>query len=1001
MKRTKTIFTGALALMLALHANAQTEPVIINGSIIDWYVYGPDIHSSSNICWHQQNTGGGSDDSPCNYGLMSINTSKAKAVEIDQTARKTTGISEFDFMIRHHVLYSNASGVYVGNNTYYSFFMGEGDEWTGNMETEVGSENYTVKVRKWTWDGVDSETGLYTNVKYQYVNTIKTQPIDLTYDPYNDVVYGVFYDGSTYKIGTIDLETLKVTYISKEGLLYGAPQCIAVNSKGVLYTIDASGNVCTVDKKDGTLTTIGNVGFTSQARRMSATFDLRTDKLYWVGFINNGKSSESTSGTNTTLSASQGGRDTGLFEVNTQTGAATLIGELYQEIGAHLEGGNLVYDGYRGLQMTGIYVKDCFTRKDHDLRIMLTSTPVQMKPKEQGTVKVNVKNVGTQLALAKNYVVKLWVNGTCVEVRDRDHDTEPVDNLSAGVSQELTFTFQAPAKSGELQIYATVEYTEDEQTSNNTTETASVNLLVGYTLPNVTLTGSAVDNEDSQTARVTLSWSNPKGHVVEGAEDFTAFTYDGLNDWIMVDGDGGYTQKPNNMFDTVDYPNWGTPKAFIVMDPFKAGLGPDLNSGGEKWLAHNGNQYFAAFFSAKKEGDQAVECDNSDYMVSPELTGDAQTVKFWAKGYRGLETAGMQTDMAFNETVEILYTTDASNVDPTTYSVAKEEFTIDDKAWTLYSAELPAGTKRFALHRTSLKRQYTEPTEEDPQSYEIPGTGSFVMMIDDVEFDIAPKTVKSYKIYQNGQFLSEVAAVDNQDAYQYVINSAGFADVFVVTAVYEEAESADSNPYGVTLTEADKLVTPPYYGETWDITAGSYMMYASEYSCFLEGNRSQTMNVCIDGTDIYIQGISGEYTTSWIKGTLADGKATFPTAQFIAHNSYVNGQLQSAQAETDAPVDIVFAYDSEAGTLTLDASMGIIENDNTTTIAHTYAYWEGLVLTNPTTGIHQVDIVEGEETVIGYFNLHGQQVDPTTKGLLIKQVRLSDGTLKTQKVMVQ
>ena len=79
-------------------------------------------------------------------------------------------------------------------------------------DTEYGSETYTVKVRKWTWDEG------YQNVAYQNVATMTTQPIDLTYDPLYDKVYGVFYNGSSYKIGTLDMETFEVTTISTEGL---------------------------------------------------------------------------------------------------------------------------------------------------------------------------------------------------------------------------------------------------------------------------------------------------------------------------------------------------------------------------------------------------------------------------------------------------------------------------------------------------------------------------------------------------------------------------------------------------------------------------------------------------------------------------------------------------------------------------------------------------------------------------------------------------------------
>ena len=82
MKTKKLLALAAMAAMtlVPLGANAQeaeSEPVVINGSLINWYYYGKDMHSSD-IGWQQQPTGGGAwideegvahaDGAP-NYGL--------------------------------------------------------------------------------------------------------------------------------------------------------------------------------------------------------------------------------------------------------------------------------------------------------------------------------------------------------------------------------------------------------------------------------------------------------------------------------------------------------------------------------------------------------------------------------------------------------------------------------------------------------------------------------------------------------------------------------------------------------------------------------------------------------------------------------------------------------------------------------------------------------------------------------------------------------------------
>ena len=782
--KMKKLFAGMLASMLIMPATAQ-EPVVINGSLINWYYYGKDYTgSTSGDSWNQQSAGSGAwiDDEgvahatgDANYGLMSFTLNPGATKPL---------LPEWN--IRNTVLYSNTGGVYTGD-AYYSFFMSE-TGWENGMDGEYGSESYVVKVRKWTWDGVDETTGLYKNVKYQQVATMTTQPIDLTYDPMNDIVYGIFYDGNTYKFGTLDMETFKVTNISREGIIYGAPQCIAINSKGEIYAIDASGYVYTVNKTDGTLTTIGNVGFKSQDKRMSATFDFRTDKLYWIGFMNNGKKSADTSGTDNTMTIEEGGRDTGLYEVSTTNGVATLIGKtdfvdveiLYDDQGA-IVGANT--NKYGKMQMTGIYVENSFTKLNKDLRVLLKKYPTQMKVGDRGSVTVNVKNIGLNTIRGSKYVVNLYVgNELAGTINNTDDDEIYTRDLDKSTSQDYTFYFTAN-KAGNVEIYAEVVYADDEQQANNRTTVTSIIVLSGKTLPNVTLAGV------QSNGVLNLSWTDPKGHICDGAEDYAAFSYDGLNDWTMIDGDGGYTQKPNNQFGTVDFPNWNTPKAFIVMEPYAAGLGPDHNLGGEKWLAHSGKQYFAGFYSAVPD---AGEVDNNDYMVSPLLSGEAQTISFWAKGYRGTEATGYQTEMAFNETLEVLYTTDADNLDPTTYTIIKETFKVNDKAWEQYLAELPAGAKHFALHRNSAKREYTE---YEGATVEVPETGSFVMMIDDIEFNVAAMTVTGYKVYKNGTLLTTLDA----STTTYTARRIEDSDTFTVKTVYGDSESADSNPISIDI----------------------------------------------------------------------------------------------------------------------------------------------------------------------------------------------------------
>ncbi len=769
----KKFCAGAMMALLGLPAMAQAEdPVVIKGNLIDWYYYGKDIHSSD-IGWHQQSTGGGAwidslgvshATGASNYGLMAL------TINSNNPGKPLLP----SFLIRNHILYSNCGGVYVGGNVYYSFFGHEKNA-TENIDNELGSEEYEILVRKWTWD-LD-EQGNYVNVKYETVGTFYNQPTDLTYDPLNDIVYGVFSIGDDgYKLGTLNMETFQITYISREAMpLTGELRTLAVNSKGQLFGTDKSGNVFEVSTVDGTLRTIGNMGFPNQQKMQSATFDFRTDKLYWLGFMNNGKSSNDPAGTNTTATVAEGGRDTGLYEINTETGEATLIGKTdFKDVILEYDDYGNITDSkeniYGKMQMTGIYVEGAFTKAAKDLRTYFAETPVQMKNGEPGSnnVTVTVKNIGLEKVLAKNYVVKFYADGQLVGTIDRDGDgtneENCTDNLEAGKAIQLTFTYNASTTPGNHVLKVEVEYADDEQLRNNSAE-ASVRVLTDKMLPQVKLEG--VQNGNG----LDLSWQNPNGRIVEGAEDFVPFTYSGLGEWTMYDGDKAYPQTPQNFNSSIAFANSGKPKAFIVFDPIKAGF--DLAVGGEKFAPYAGKQYFASFWSAVPDNSDAGghQVANDDWIISPELSGEAQTISFMAKGYIGTEAVGQVTTMDHIENMRVLYSTTDTAI--ASFQVVKDTFTVNNRAWTKYEAELPAGAKYFALQYCS---------EE-----------GFVVMIDDIEFFVKPREVKGYNLYKNGVFVEQLAA----DQTAYSVKRTSTSDQYTMTVVYDDGESNPSNAMSI------------------------------------------------------------------------------------------------------------------------------------------------------------------------------------------------------------
>ena len=148
---------------------------------------------------------------------------------------------------------------------------------------------------------------------------------------------------------------------------------------------------------------------------MSATIDYRTDKMYWMGFLNNGLKNTPNADGSYTRSIAEGGRDTGIYEIDTETGSAKLIGKtnfvniIYefdedgQVEGAHSE-------KYGKMQTTGIYVEGSIIRKAYDLKVTMKQSPMQMAVGQEsyGNVIVTVKNRGTQTMPGMEFM-QVWM----------------------------------------------------------------------------------------------------------------------------------------------------------------------------------------------------------------------------------------------------------------------------------------------------------------------------------------------------------------------------------------------------------------------------------------------------------------------------------------------------------------------------------------------------------------------------------------------------------------
>ena len=131
------------------------------------------------------------------------------------------------------------------------------------------------------------------------------------------------------------------------------------------------------------------------------------------------------------------------------------------------------------------------------------------------------------------------------------------------------------------------------------------------------------------------------------------------------------------------------------------------------------------------------------------------------------------------------------------------------------------------------------------------------------------------------------------------------------------------------------LVTPPSEAtpETYYTASGKLMVNTS--NGFVD-SETESIQVIVDGTDIYIAGLAFWAQDAWIKGTISGTTATFPAAQQVGDDeSYPEWISGSEDGETLC--DIVFNFDQVAGVLEcVTTYIGECAAEDAFSV---YAYW--------------------------------------------------------------
>jgi hypothetical protein len=415
---------------------------------------------------------------------------------------------------------------------------------------------------------------------------------------------------------------------------------------------------------------------------------------------------------------------------------------------------------------------------ENDLFAASLTAPQKVKAGEEYTATVSIQNKGSKDA--EGYSVELYLNGNLIDQKDG----EKIASSSTG---SVSFTETATNDYGvEAALSAKVVYDADELTSNNEAETTLLVTLADYT-PAPTDLSAYVEDKN-----IVLSWTAPDYTLPETVaveESFegyahTAAASDDLGDWTLYDDETHYAVYYESLGlkygSTYDWSNPVTQEeydtyyawmddyvTFRVLDQTKVQV-----EDSQLWQAHarTGNKYLLDVSSTWGSWE--------DWLVSPELSGEAQPVKFYIAA-NNATTDWYGTVYADYVTI---YTssTDTEKASFTETALEATEITSilnEGGDFQEISFNVPEGTKYFAVVISASNGN------------------NGVVVLDDFSFvqkqtGIQPVLV-GYDIYEGSTKVNEEPVTDT--TYTIETPSTDVNHTYTVVAVYNVADSEPSN----------------------------------------------------------------------------------------------------------------------------------------------------------------------------------------------------------------
>ena len=387
-----------------------------------------------------------------------------------------------------------------------------------------------------------------------------------------------------------------------------------------------------------------------------------------------------------------------------------------------------------------------------------------------------------------------------------------IAQLKADAQVMVTLPVAHQAK-GSISVTAVVAAAADANAANNT-KTITTKVVD----PVIPVPQSLDCNKTADGLR--LSWQSPwaKGSVTDDIESYKDWAIDNVGDWTMADLDHDVTCYIKK--DLGEYDNASSPKAFQVCNANTLGI--DIWDEGKP---HSGNKMLMAM--------AGVKYVNNDWLISPRLNGDEQTISFFARSF----TLENQQP----ERMRVLYST--TDTDPANFTkIHAADYLELSGEWAEFRYVVPQGARYFAANCVS--------------------DSGFAMFVDDLSFNdltVPQLKLKEYEVYRNGVLLGKTSATEITDPE--VVDGT----VYTVRAIFDKTESdlSESITYeesAVGEMTADAIRVATTKGEIIVIGAeGKRVATASADGRMLLNAVAESNRVSIPATaGVYVVTINGK-----------------------------------------------------------------------------------------------------------------------------------------------